>query len=57
MAAHFDRYYCGKCYTTMVCQDPKMREAGQKQKDAGGPSAQAAAAAPAAGGKGKKGKK
>uniref|UniRef100_A0A914X444 Ubiquitin-ribosomal protein eS31 fusion protein n=1 Tax=Plectus sambesii TaxID=2011161 RepID=A0A914X444_9BILA len=26
MASHFDRYYCGKCYQTLVYQDPKEKE-------------------------------
>ncbi|KHJ46846.1 Ribosomal protein S27a [Trichuris suis] len=32
MANHFNRQYCGKCYTTLVVQDPKQREAKPKAK-------------------------
>uniref|UniRef100_A0A5S6QU17 Ubiquitin-like domain-containing protein n=1 Tax=Trichuris muris TaxID=70415 RepID=A0A5S6QU17_TRIMR len=32
MANHFNRQYCGKCYTTLVVQDPKQREAKAKAK-------------------------
>ncbi|VDP16156.1 unnamed protein product [Soboliphyme baturini] len=35
MANHFNRQYCGKCYLTLVAQDPKQREgkgAGKSKK-------------------------
>jgi small subunit ribosomal protein S27Ae len=50
MAAHFDRYYCGKCYMTLVYSEPKQRE-----KAAGGAPA-AASSAPPPQKAGKKGK-
>jgi len=52
MAAHFDRYYCGKCYMTLVYSEPQKRE---KPKPAAAAPADAGASAPAKGGK--KGKK
>jgi len=35
MAAHFDRYYCGKCYMTLVYSDPKQKEAAAAGKAGG----------------------
>jgi len=52
MAAHFDRYYCGKCYMTLVYSEPQKRD---KPKPAAAAPADAATSAPAKGGK--KGKK
>ncbi|VDM48151.1 unnamed protein product [Toxocara canis] len=31
MASHQNRYYCGKCYQTLVMQDPKEKAAGSKK--------------------------
>ncbi|MFH4983185.1 hypothetical protein AB6A40_009894 [Gnathostoma spinigerum] len=31
MASHQDRYYCGKCYQTLVMQDPREKVAGSKK--------------------------
>jgi small subunit ribosomal protein S27Ae len=34
MASHVNRYYCGKCYQTLVVADPKDKEkaGGSKKK-------------------------
>lgn len=53
MAAHFDRYYCGKCYMTLVYSEPQKRE--KPKPAAAAAPAEAATSAPAKGGK--KGKK
>jgi len=52
MAAHFDRYYCGKCYMTLVYSEPQK----QKPKPVAAAAADAGTSAPAKGGA-KKGKK